>query len=111
MIYGHDVDELTTIESAPEEILEAGHLAVRNAATILPGLSGARAEAARLGIRAMPRDGYPVVGPVPDLNNYYVVVTHSAVTLSPILAVLVAGEVARRRPDARLEPYRPNRFS
>jgi glycine/D-amino acid oxidase-like deaminating enzyme len=110
MIYCRDVDELTTIDSPPGEVLDAAHLGVRNAARILPSLAGAKAEVARLGIRSMPKDGYPVVGQIPNVRGYYVVVTHSAVTLSPILGVMVADEIARGRPDARLAPYRPDRF-
>jgi glycine/D-amino acid oxidase-like deaminating enzyme len=111
MIHDHEVDHHTTIDSAPADVLAASHLGLRNTAKILPSVAGARAEAARLGIRPFPRDGYPAIGPIPGIGGYYVVVSHSAVTLSPIFAIIVADEVARGRQDPRLAQFRPDRFA
>jgi glycine/D-amino acid oxidase-like deaminating enzyme len=111
MIHDHEVDHHTKIDSTPAEVLAAAHLGLRNTAQILPSVAGAKAEAARLGIRPFPRDGYPAVGPIPGVDGYYVVVSHSAVTLSPILAIIAADEVARGRTDARLAQFRPARFA
>lgn len=80
------------------------------AARYLPALAGARVEAARLGVRPMPPDGHPIVGPHPELPGFYVVVTHSGVTLGPVLGPLVAREVLTGQPEAVLAPYRPERF-
>jgi glycine/D-amino acid oxidase-like deaminating enzyme len=110
MIHDHEVDHHTTIDSTPAEVLAAAHLGVRNTAKILPSVGGAGAEAARLGIRPFPQDGYPAVGGIPGIDGYYVVVSHSAVTLSPILGIMVADEVARERRDPRLARFRPDRF-
>ena len=55
----------------------------------------------RVGTRAIPADGLSVVGAMPGLDGYYVVVTHSGVTLSPFLARAVATEIvheSRRGP-------------
>jgi D-hydroxyproline dehydrogenase subunit beta len=60
-----------------------------------------------VGLRALPADGLPVVGPV---SNGYVVVTHSGVTLAPLLGELVATEVCDDMEEPRLAPYRPGRF-
>ncbi len=111
MIHDHEVDHHTRMESTPAEVLEAAHQGVRNTARILPSVAGANAEAARLGIRPFPQDGYPAIGTIPDIDGYYVVVSHSAVTLSPILGIIVADEVARGRTDARLARFRPGRFA
>ena len=76
----------------------------------LPALATARVEAARLGVRPMPLDGYPMVGPHPELPGFYVVVTHSGITLGPVLGPMVAAEVMTGRPEPLLAPYRPDRF-
>lgn len=76
----------------------------------LPALAPARVEAARLGVRPMPPDGYPIIGLHPDLPGFYVVVTHSGITLGPVLGPLVAAEVTTGRPEPLLAPYRPDRF-
>jgi glycine/D-amino acid oxidase-like deaminating enzyme len=80
-------------------------------ATYLPALRGARVEAIRVGVRPMPPDGHPIVGPLPGVEGFYVVVTHSGVTLGPLLGRLVADEVRGAGMDRRLAPYRPERFA
>jgi glycine/D-amino acid oxidase-like deaminating enzyme len=84
---------------------------VARAAPYLPALGGTRVEAARLGVRPMPPDGYPIVGPQPEVPGLYTVVTHSGITLGPVLAPLVADELLTGRPSPILAPYRPDRFS
>jgi len=79
-------------------------------ATHLPALTGARVEATRVGIRPMPRDERPMVGAIPGLDGFYVVVSHSGVTLGPLWGRVAAAELLDGAPDARLTPYRPARF-
>ena len=43
--------------------------------------------------RAIPPDGLPLVGRLPDSPWLYHVVTHSGVTLAPLLGRLVAEEI------------------
>ena len=53
----------------------------------------------------------PVVGPVPGVENAYVAVTHSGVTLAPILGELTAAElVGGAAPAELLAPFRPTRL-
>jgi glycine/D-amino acid oxidase-like deaminating enzyme len=59
-------------------------------------------------IRPMPQDGLPIVGWVEE--GLYTVVTHSGVTLSPILGPLVAAEVCELVSLEILRDYRPTRF-
>ena len=76
----------------------------------LPALAAARVEAARVGVRPMPRDQKPMVGPVPGADGFYVVVSHSGVTLGPLWGRIAAAELLDGTPDPRLAPYRPARF-
>ena len=64
-------------------------------------------ESARVGTRPMPVDGLPIVGPA--VAGLYVVVTHSGMTLGPLLGELAAAELLGGEPDARLAPYRARR--
>jgi glycine/D-amino acid oxidase-like deaminating enzyme len=64
---------------------------------------------ARVGVRPVPRDGLPLVGFTADVDNLYVVVSHSAVHLAPLLGRLAARELTLG-PDHRLESFRPARF-
>jgi glycine/D-amino acid oxidase-like deaminating enzyme len=83
---------------------------MESAAEILPGLRGVKAEAVRTTVRPIPADGQSAVGPMPDLDGYYVVVTHSGVTLSPFLGQAVADEVIGGVERRELITFRPGRF-
>jgi glycine/D-amino acid oxidase-like deaminating enzyme len=76
----------------------------------LPALTGARIEATRVGLRPMPRDEKPIVGALPGLDGFYVVTSHSGVTLGPLWGHVAAAELLDDIPDPRLAPYRPQRF-
>jgi glycine/D-amino acid oxidase-like deaminating enzyme len=76
----------------------------------LPVLARARVEATRVGVRPMPRDEKPIVGALPGLEGFYVVVSHSGVTLGPLWGRIATAELLDRALDARLAPYRPARF-
>ena len=99
-------ENMTTLDPdawPPERTLE-------EAVPYLPTLAGARVEAGRIGVRPMPRDEKPMVGPLPGLKGFYVVVSHSGVTLGPLWGRIAAAELLDGRPDPRLDPFRPARF-
>jgi glycine/D-amino acid oxidase-like deaminating enzyme len=81
-----------------------------SAARHLRSLAGARVEAVRVGVRPMPGDRLPIVGPVPGVEGFYIAVSHSGVTLGPLWGRLVAAEVVGGVAAARLAPFRPSRF-
>jgi glycine/D-amino acid oxidase-like deaminating enzyme len=81
------------------------------AARFFPALAGTPVERWWLAWRAMPADRLPIVGPVPWLDQLYLAVTHSGVTLAPALGRLVAREVADDIADGLLAPFRPGRFA
>jgi glycine/D-amino acid oxidase-like deaminating enzyme len=58
----------------------------------------------------MPGDGLPIVGAVPDYKGVYLLVTHSGITLGPLLAQLVGDEIVTGRISPWLERYRPDRM-
>lgn len=101
-------DELEPAPSLPPP--PEGQAVLDSLARYLPALRAARVEAARLGVRPMPLDAYPIIGPHPDLSGFYIVVTHSGITLGPVLGPLVAAELLTGRPEPVLAPYRPDRF-
>ncbi|MFI7385476.1 NAD(P)/FAD-dependent oxidoreductase [Streptomyces sp. NPDC049813] len=81
----------------------------RRAATVLPDLARARILDARIGVRPVPADGLPLVGEAPQAPGLYHLVSHSAVTLAPVLGRLAAHEITTGRAAAALAPYRPDR--
>jgi glycine/D-amino acid oxidase-like deaminating enzyme len=81
------------------------------AARFFPALRGVPARRRILAWRAMPADRLPILGPVPWLDELYVAVTHSGVTVAPALGRLVAREIVDGEPDGLLAPFRPGRFA
>lgn len=93
---------------------DPAELAAQNlqaAARCLVVPAGTAVEAARVAQRAIPADGLPVVGRTADAPWLYHVVTHSGVTLAPLLGRLVADEITDESETDRLAPYRPGRFT
>jgi glycine/D-amino acid oxidase-like deaminating enzyme len=76
----------------------------------LPGLAGAEVVEARVGIRPMPADGLTVAGAIPDRPGLYLAVTHSGVTLGPLLGELAASEITTGMPVPLLASFRPGRL-
>jgi glycine/D-amino acid oxidase-like deaminating enzyme len=79
-------------------------------ASVLPPLGGVAAQGVRIGVRSVAKDGLPVAGFAPGIDNLYLLVSHSGVTLAPVLGRLVAAELTGS-PEDRLAPYRPDRFA
>jgi len=75
----------------------------------LPALAGARVETTRIGVRPMPPDEKPIVGGIPGLDGFYIIVSHSGVTLGPLWGRIAAAELLDGVVDPRLDPYRPAR--
>ncbi|WP_209323578.1 NAD(P)/FAD-dependent oxidoreductase [Brevibacterium renqingii] len=64
----------------------------------------------RLSYRSLPADGLTIAGYVPGRTRTYCLVTHSGITLGPLLGRLAAEEVADDRRNDLLEGFRPERF-
>jgi D-hydroxyproline dehydrogenase subunit beta len=80
----------------------------------LPGVlrttEGAAIEKMQVGQRALPADGLTIAGFADTAARFYVVATHSGITLAPLLADLVAAEVHGDE-AALLGDFRPTRFA
>ena len=73
------------------------------------GLGRLEFEDVRICHRPMPLDGYPVLGASPLRHDVYLAVTHSGVTLAPVVGALVAQESLAGAPAEFLENFRPDR--
>lgn len=92
-----------TLDDFAAEILD-------RAQGVLPDLHGSVVETIRVGTRALPADGFPVVGAIPGLDGFYVIATHSGVTMGPLLGRIAAREILRGEIDERIAPFRPDRL-
>ncbi|WP_306213897.1 NAD(P)/FAD-dependent oxidoreductase [Actinoplanes sp. RD1] len=71
------------------------------------GTEDVRLLSARVGVRPMPVDGLPLIGPVAP--GVYVAVMHSAITLAPAAAGLIAAEIVHGAQAPELAALRPGR--
>jgi glycine/D-amino acid oxidase-like deaminating enzyme len=111
-------DGLLKLHSYPADALIQGkapdYAAARDelrsqARALLPGLGAVKLLRAHVGVRPIPPDGLPVVGPLDGVEGMYAVVTHSAAHLAPFLGRLVAGELFGA-PSPLLDAFRAQRF-
>lgn len=63
-----------------------------------------------VGQRARPADGLPAIGFVTPQQRVYVAVTHSGITLSPLIGKLVAEELMHDNHSELLHDFRPQRL-
>jgi glycine/D-amino acid oxidase-like deaminating enzyme len=110
VIHSYDVDREVFSDDAPSQLLRYGQQAATIAAEYMSSDPWLTVSSARVGIRPLPVDGLSVVGRIPGASGLYVAVTHSGITLGPLLGELIAEEVLHDRELARLGPFRPDRF-
>ena len=63
----------------------------------------------KYGLRVMPKDGLPIIG-LCENSNVYIVMTHSGVTLAPILAQIIKSEIVDKQLVSDIDFYRMKRF-
>jgi glycine/D-amino acid oxidase-like deaminating enzyme len=105
-----DIDGLTTEETPAEPAPAYAHALLERAQSVFPPARGAAITRVLIGIRPVPADEHTVAGRVPGPRNLWVLVTHSGITLGPLLGRLIAAEMDGGTPDPRLTPFRPDRF-
>ena len=110
LLHHDSVDEEITDDSAGTqdplcaELLERGR-------RVLPALEEAEIVEARFGRRPVPADGHSCVGGLSGIPGYYEAVTHSGVTLGPLVGRLLAREILTGDVDPLIAPFRPDRFA
>ncbi len=91
----------------------AGHGAalLAEAAKYLPALAEAGLDRLSVGRRSKPSGGLPAVGFAPSSPDVYLAVSHSAVTLAPVVGRMAAAEILDGLSFELLADFRPSRFS
>lgn len=110
LMAGYDIDSQLTPDTTQETLRDHADQILERAVGVLPALKGSRVEAFRIGVRAIPQDSFPVVGPIDGLDGFYAIGTHSGVTMGPFLGRLAAREILHGERDDRLDGFRPDRF-
>jgi D-hydroxyproline dehydrogenase subunit beta len=95
---------------SPRNVGATAAALLTRAADLSTRFAGASVQRARVGLRALPIDGWPVCGWINSIGGLYIVVTHSGITLAPLLSQLVAGEILDGIEAPELRLFRPSRF-
>jgi D-hydroxyproline dehydrogenase subunit beta len=103
-------DRVIARDRSPETVRATAGALLERAADLSARFAGARFEQTHVGLRALPIDGRPVCGWINSIGGLYVVVTHSGITLAPLLSQLVTEEIVDGVEASVLSPFRPSRF-
>jgi len=98
-------------QTTPAELRAAGEAMLGRLRATFSGAEAVELLSVRVGMRPMPVDGSPVIGPVPGMGGVYLAVMHSGVTLAATVGRLVAAEVLDGVDAGELAPLRPERFA
>jgi glycine/D-amino acid oxidase-like deaminating enzyme len=98
-----DDGALTVPETSVQGLLD-------EASKVLAGHPRLTADRVGAGLKPIPGDGEPVVGPVPSIDGLYTLFTHSGATLGLILGELAAEELLTGESSPVLASFRLDRF-
>ncbi|MGO4669993.1 NAD(P)/FAD-dependent oxidoreductase [Bosea sp. 2RAB26] len=110
MVHWGPADAQVTPEVSEHPGMAQAAVVIERLTRILPGIAPIQPEATRVTQRPIPRDGLSAIGPVPGLDGYYLMVTHSGATLSPALGAMAADEILTGIERQELADFRPARF-
>ena len=95
---------------APGDTEDAAEALIAAARGLLADSENVRMERHTLGLRPVPADGLPVIGPASEVSGLYITVMHSGITLAALVGRLAAEEILTASPVDFLAPYRLERF-
>lgn len=108
VLHSREIDALIDTGEEPAELARLLHESARS---VVPELGKARITEVRVSNRPIPADGFPSVGEVSAVPGYYEAVSHSGITLGPVIGRLLASEILGGKGDELLADFRPERFS
>ncbi|GGS13160.1 hypothetical protein GCM10010252_60890 [Streptomyces aureoverticillatus] len=111
VLHSGEIDALIDTGEDPAELARLLHESARHVVPEL-GDSGVvqTVTQTRVAFRPIPADGFPSVGAVPSVPGYYEAVSHSGITLGPVIGGLLASEILGGKRDEMLADFRPERF-
>jgi glycine/D-amino acid oxidase-like deaminating enzyme len=107
VLHSREIDALIDTGEDPSQLARLLHESARH---VVPELGNSRIAETRIVDRPIPADGFPSVGAVPSVPGYYEAVSHSGITLGPVIGQLLASEILSGMRDELLADFRPERF-
>ncbi len=81
------------------------------ALALVPDLAKAKIVRSFSGLRVMPKDEFPILGPIPGIENLYIAAMHSGITLSPLAGTLISELITEGETSIPIERYSITRFA
>lgn len=81
------------------------------AVKLVPALAHARLIRSWAGIRPVPPDGYPIIGPVDGVERLLLSAMHRGVSLAPVIGEIMTQLITQGRTNYDIEPYLLSRFT
>ncbi|MEJ3658017.1 FAD-dependent oxidoreductase [Actinomycetes bacterium KLBMP 9759] len=107
VLHSRQTDELIDAGADPAQLAGMLHAWARE---VVPAFGDCHIGQTRVVDRPIPGDGFSSVGAVPSVPGYYEAVTHSGITLGPLIGRLLASEIVSGERDELLADFRPDRF-
>ncbi|MFE6805107.1 NAD(P)/FAD-dependent oxidoreductase [Streptomyces sp. NPDC057681] len=107
VLHSREIDALIDTGEDPAELARLLHESAKH---VVPELGDALITQTRVAHRPIPADGFPSVGAVSSVPGYYEAVSHSGITLGPVIGQLLASEILSGKRDEMLADFRPERF-
>ncbi|MCU5775273.1 FAD-binding oxidoreductase [Erwiniaceae bacterium BAC15a-03b] len=110
LLQAPDLDHLANPAAPPNAEGWIGQEMLSRLRRTFDNMDSARIERIAIGQRSRPADGLPGIGYVTPQRRVYLMVTHSGMTLAPLLGRLGAEEVIHDRRSALLDDFAPDRL-
>ncbi|MGW5433764.1 NAD(P)/FAD-dependent oxidoreductase [Streptomyces sp. NPDC004059] len=107
ILHSREIDALIDTGEDPAQLARLLH---ESAGHVVPELGNSRIAETRIVDRPIPADGFPSVGAVASVPGYYEAVSHSGITLGPVIGQLLTSEILSGKRDELLADFRPERF-
>ena len=113
LVAADDTDGLVSENKSRDTTHRAAKLLLDRTAQLIPDCRGAELldqSQIKIGIRGVPNDGRSIAGPALSADGLYLAITHSGVTLAPILGQLIASCIETGVAPKQLIPFSLSRF-
>ena len=107
ILIGYSMEEASFDRRSTLDIIQE---TAAKAVQYVPALAKANIVRCFSGLRAMPIDELPIIGKVPNMDNLYVAVMHSGVTLSPLVGTLMTELLVEGETSIPIDRYSITRF-
>ncbi|WP_329118900.1 NAD(P)/FAD-dependent oxidoreductase [Streptomyces sp. NBC_01465] len=107
VLHSRETDALINTDTDPAQLAQLLHALAER---VVPAFANSHIARTRISNRPIPADGFPSVGAVSAVPGYYEAVSHSGITLGPVIGRLLAAEILSGTRHELLADFRPERF-